>query len=362
MTLFDTTAFSAPFPEIGVHSVRAWYRSPAVFEAERERLFARSWAIVGTAEELATPGDYLTDVVAGVPLVVVRGDDGVLRGFHNLCRHRGIPVIEGSGRTGRYLTCPYHQWSYRRDGTLATVPQQQAEFPGLDLRDLPLVPAAVEEWAGMVFARPTAEGPTLADDFAGLDDRLAGFAALDLVEVAKVTYEAACNWKMIVENHVDVYHLWFLHQRSLGDLDHRQFSWDSLGANWWSQEPHLDPSNAPVGLVGLSETDQQAIGAHLLFPNLLIVTCGAYFATYDSVPVTPDRTRLTLRVRSNPGADGDAMVKHLDRFLSEDLAACESLQRATGSPAFRFGATARTHEAPVRAFHDAVRRALEEDV
>jgi phenylpropionate dioxygenase-like ring-hydroxylating dioxygenase large terminal subunit len=358
MTLFDTTAFNEPFPEIGIGSVRDWYRSPTVLEAERARLFARSWSVVGTTDELAAPGDFLTATVGGVPLLVVRGDDGVTRGFHNLCRHRGIPVIDGSGHTGRYLTCPYHQWSYRRDGSLATVPQQQAEFPDLDLATLPLLPAAVEEWAGIVFARPTAEGPSLAESFSGLDDRLAGFAALDLVEVAKVTYEAACNWKMLVENHVDVYHLWFLHQHSLADLDHRQFAWDSLGNNWWSQEPHLDRDVAPTGLVGLSDADQQSIGAHLLFPNVMIVTCGAYLATYDAVPVTPERTRLTLRVRANPDADGDAMVKNISRFLSEDLEACESLQRATGSPAFRFGATARTHEAPVRSFHAAVRRAL----
>ena len=358
MTLFDTTAFTEPFPEIGVRTVRDWYRSPTVLDAERERLFARSWAIVGTTESLAEPGDYLTETVAGVPLLVVRDDDNTLRAFHNLCRHRGIPIVEGCGRSGRFLTCPYHQWSYRRDGSLAVVPQQQTEFPDLALDDLPLIPAAVEEWAGMVFVRPDAAGPTLAESFAGLDERLAGFAALDLVEVAKVTHEAACNWKMIVENHVDVYHLWFLHQHSLGDLDHRQFAWDALGDNWWSQEPYLDRADAPTGLVGLSDTDQQSIGAHLLFPNLMIVTCGEYLATYDSVPVAPDRTRLTLRIRSNPNSDGDAMVKNIDRFLSEDLGACESLQRATGSPAFRFGATARTHEAPVRAFHAAVRRAL----
>ena len=173
-----------------------------------------------------------------------------------------------------------------------------------------------------------------------------------------MTYEAACNWKMIVENHVDVYHLWFLHQHSLGHLDHRVFAWESLGDNWWSQEPHKDPGDAPTGLSGLSTTDAQAIGAHLLFPNLMIVTCGAYLATYDAVPVAPDRTRLTLRIRSTPGADGDALIASVRAFLAEDLEACVELQIATGSAAFEFGATAARHEEPVRRFHEALRRAL----
>jgi choline monooxygenase len=360
MTPFAETAFSAPAPEIGVTSFRDWYRSPLVLEAEQERLFARSWAIVGTEEDLAVPGQYLTSTVAGVPIAVIRGDDGVLRAFHNLCRHRGIPVVAGAGKLGRFLTCPYHQWSYRRDGSLASVPQLETEFPGLDLATLPLRPAAVEEWAGMVFARPSVEGPTLHEAFGGIDDRLTGFTDQPLVEVAAVTYDAACNWKMVVENHIDVYHLWFLHQHSLGHLDHRKFEWESLDDNWWSQEPHKLATDAPVGLRGLGDRDAQTIGAHLLFPNLMIVTCGVYLATYDATPIAPDRTALTLRVRSTPDADGEALVASIRSFLAEDLVACEQLQLATGARSFGFGATAATHEAPVRRFHQALRRMLHE--
>jgi Rieske 2Fe-2S family protein len=358
MTVFATTAFNDPAPELGVTAFREWYRSEQVLDAENERIFARSWALVGTAEEVADPGAYLTPNVAGVPLIIVRGDDGVLRAFLNLCRHRGIPVVTGSGTAGRFLTCPYHQWSYRRDGSLATVPQQQTEFPDIDRTNLGLVPAAVGEWAGMVFVRPELDGPTLEESFAGLDHRLSGFTGQALVEVASVTYEAACNWKMIVENHVDVYHLWFLHQHSLGHLDHKQFFWESLGDNWWSQEPHKVRSEAPTGLDNLDDADAQAIGAHLLFPNLMIVTCGAYLATYDAVPIAPDRTRLTLRIRAKAGDDGEALVASVRAFLAEDIAACEQLQIATGSRAFSFGATAVNHEEPVRRFHEALRRGL----
>ncbi|HWD24153.1 MAG TPA: aromatic ring-hydroxylating dioxygenase subunit alpha [Acidimicrobiales bacterium] len=358
MTVVSSSAFTAAAPEIGVRAFRDWYRSHAVLDAERERLFVRSWALVGTSEGLATPGQYMTPDVAGVPLLVIRDDEGSLRAFHNLCRHRGIPIIAGSGMSGRFLTCPYHQWSYRRDGSLAVVPQQDSEFPGIDLAALGLVPASVDEWAGMVFVRVAGGGPSLHEAFAGIDDRLKGFTDQSLVEVASVTYEAACNWKMIVENHVDVYHLWYLHQHSLGHLDHQRFDWEALEANWWSQEPHKRPEEAPSGLFGLSEIDAGTIGAHLLFPNTMIVTCGAYLATYDAVPIAPDRTRLTLRIRSTPGADGAPLVASVRAFLSEDLAACEQLQIATGSPAFSFGATALTHEEPVRRFHSALRSAL----
>ncbi len=341
---------------LGAHSLAGLYREPAVLEVERATLFARCWSLVGAVEELESPGSYVTATPAGIPLMVVRGEDGVLRAFHNVCRHRGITLVEGAGTVGRYLTCPYHQWSYATTGDLVRVPQHDEQFAALDRCTLGLLPAQVETWAGMVFVNPSPEAPDLAIALAGLDTRLDQFLAGPLQQVAVVSYEAECNWKFLVENHIDVYHLWYLHARSLSAFDHRSFSWESLGDNWWSLEPMKAPPAEYIGFPWLDEDVRHTIGAYLLFPNLMLVTTDHYFATYDASPRSPDRTELTLRVRATADADAEALVASIRSFMAEDVEACERMQEGTGSPYFSVGALAESHEEPIRRFHAALRR------
>ncbi|HEY1633845.1 MAG TPA: aromatic ring-hydroxylating dioxygenase subunit alpha [Acidimicrobiales bacterium] len=337
---------------------RDWYRSEAALELERRQLFSRSWALVGIADEIEAPGSYLTVSLGEIPLVVVRGADGLLRAFHNVCRHRGVVLLTGSGCLGRFVTCPYHQWSYGLDGTLKRVPQLDEQFPGLDTARWGLRPAAAAEWHGMVFANPDPDAAALDNALGELGRRLDGYLSGPLVEVGRAEYVAACNWKFLVENHVDVYHLWYLHNRSLAMYEHGEFSWDMLGDSWWSREPLKDRSAARSRLGWLERPEREGIGAHLLFPNLMIVTTGDFFATYDAVPLAPDRTRLTLRIRSAPGADGDSLIDDVRSFMAEDIEICERLQDATGSPFFEVGPTAATHEEPIRRFHASLGRAL----
>jgi choline monooxygenase len=332
------------------------YTKDAVLEREQERIFGRCWALVATGEELSRPGSYLTTTVAGAPILVVRDHVGTLRAFHNVCRHRGITLVEGSGTLGRFMTCPYHQWSYSSDGELARVPQEDDQFHLLDKCALSLHRAQVAEWQGMVFVNPSAEAPDLASAMAGLDRRLDHFLSGPLRQVAQVDYEAGCNWKLLVENHIDVYHLWYLHARSLAGYDHRSFAWESLGDNWWSLEPLKDPAPVTGGLGWLDEAHRHRIGAYLLFPNLMMVTTDHYFATYDATPLTPGRTRLTLRVRSTDDAAADELVASIRSFMAEDVGACERMQVGTSSPHFGVGPTAHTHEEPIRRFHASLRR------
>jgi phenylpropionate dioxygenase-like ring-hydroxylating dioxygenase large terminal subunit len=342
----------------GPHPGRApyeWYTSGELLDIERRRLFDRSWALVGTVEDLPEPGAYLTVTVGSSSLVVVRDEAGHVRAHHNLCRHRGLPLVEGEGHCGRFMTCRYHQWSYDLSGALRRVPQAEMQFPGTEPERWGLKPAAAAEWHGMVFTNPDPAAPPLSESIGFLDGRLAPFLSGPLVEVAKVEYTARCNWKLLVENHIDVYHLWYVHSRSLSIYEHRSFEWELNSDNWWSLEPLKDRSAAPdSGLDWIPVAERQGIGAHLMFPNLMLVTTGSYFGTYDAVPITPDTTRLTLRVRSVPGADGPSLVESVRSFLAEDVAVCELLQTSAGSSAFEYGPLAATHEAPVRALHEAI--------
>jgi phenylpropionate dioxygenase-like ring-hydroxylating dioxygenase large terminal subunit len=209
-----------------------------------------------------------------------------------------------------------------------------------------------------VFVCPSTDATPFEVAISGLAARLERYLAQPLVEVARVDYTVGCNWKLLVENHVDVYHLWYLHQRSLARYEHRSFRWEWLDDNWWSTEPLNDAMTAAPGLPGLHREDREGIGAHLFFPNLMIVTTGHYLATYDARPLDPRRTSLTLRVRSSADTDGERLVASIRAFLAEDIVVCEGVQRAAASPGFAIGALARDHEAPIRRFHDLLRREL----
>jgi Rieske 2Fe-2S family protein len=359
LTVSTTTALgwsAADLEAAGLGSFSDLYTSEAFAALESRTVFSRSWTLVASAEQIG-PGRYRAVVVGGAPMVLWRDSEGICLAFHNLCRHRGMPLLEGEGRLGRFVSCPYHQWSFDLSGALVRVPQPD-QFPDVDLASLGLRPAPVVEWHGMIFVCPSTDPPDFANHTAFLAQRLDGHLSLPLVEVARVDYTVDCNWKLLVENHVDVYHLWYLHQRSLAAYRHTAFKWDWDGEAWWSLEPLKDPALAPAvpgGSTGLADERRFGIGAHLLFPNLMLVTTGEYLATYDARPLGPGRTEMTLRIRSSPGCDGGRLVRSMRSFLAEDMKACESMQRATGSPFYQVGPTAIRHEQPVRIFHSLLR-------
>ena len=348
---------AASLAEVGANALRDLYTSGEVYQAEQERLYSRSWMLAASSCEVGT-GRYLALRVGSHPVVLWRDSSGRCRAFRNMCRHRGLPLLEdGPGQIGRYVTCPYHQWSFALDGGLVNVPQRN-QFPGLEPDTLGLLPLPVVEWHGMIFVTT---GPSTVDfdaAMAPLAGRLAEYLDAGLVQVATSRYMVACNWKFLVENHIDVYHLWYLHQESLRAFEHRAFQWEWSGRTWWSWEPIKEPASVKYSLPGLSERNRCGIGAHLLFPNLMIINGPRYLATYDAEPVAPDRTQITLRIRSRDGENGVELVQMVEQFLAEDIRACEQLQVGAGSPAFAIGALARDHEAPLGRFHGLLRREL----
>src|SRR5579859_3938293 len=149
MTTFQRTTESY---KQGAHTMHAeYYTSPAILAEERVRIFGRQWNCVGRATQLRHAGDYIVRDLAGESLIIVRGRDGVLRAFFNVCRHRGTRICtEASGQFSETIQCPYHAWTYTTDGRLIGAPHMQA-VEGFDKRDYPLHEAAVAEWEGFVF-------------------------------------------------------------------------------------------------------------------------------------------------------------------------------------------------------------------
>ena len=190
-------------------SLPAWlYYDPGFFELERQRLFRRTWQLVCHVNDVPKAGDYHTLDFLSEKFLTVRGEDGVVRSFQNVCRHRAARVADGdSGNCGHRLVCPYHAWSYGLDGTLRNVPAWQG-FKDFDRASHGLFPLAQEIWRGFVFVRLEAGTPSVAEMMAPYDAEIAPYGIEDMVPQGRVTLRPRpVNWKNIGDNYADALHI-----------------------------------------------------------------------------------------------------------------------------------------------------------
>ena len=190
-------------------SLPGWLYTDAEYHAvEIERVLRPSWQIVCHDSELAAPGDWRTIEYLGESIVVVRGDDGVVRGFYNVCRHRAMRLVEGAAGCTRKLVCPYHAWTYELDGRLTGVPMRR-DYPALDMAASGLVSVEVDTWRGFVFVRLTDDGgPSVASMFAPYDHEVAPYRFEDVRALAPIRLrERQVNWKNVGDNYSDNLHI-----------------------------------------------------------------------------------------------------------------------------------------------------------
>jgi phenylpropionate dioxygenase-like ring-hydroxylating dioxygenase large terminal subunit len=183
-----------------------WYADPEIFRREQARIFRRSWQYAGHLAQLAQPGDYFTADVGVIPVVVLRDQEGTLRAFVNVCRHRGHQVVRGRG-SKKVLQCPYHAWTYGLDGSLRAAPRADRERH-FDARAYPLFPLAVGTWGPLIFVNPDPAAQPLAEALGDLPARVASLGT-DLNGLAlrhRQEYHLAANWKVFVENSIECYH------------------------------------------------------------------------------------------------------------------------------------------------------------
>jgi phenylpropionate dioxygenase-like ring-hydroxylating dioxygenase large terminal subunit len=336
----------------------AAYYDPEWYERERRELFGRTWNFVGHVSELAAAGDFLTAFVGTDPVVVVRASDGELRGFVNVCRHRGMVIACGRGNCGESLRCPYHGWEWSFEGALDRVPQRKTQFPDIEPDRLGLLPVAVATWAGFVFVHPDpAAAPTFRDWLGDLPDHCGDYPWDDLVEFGRTVVPLRCNWKLYIENHVDWLHLWYLHQDTLKQYEHIDGSYETSGLHWYSEE-RLRPGESryePAGvqpIPGITDDERDIMRANLLFPNVPFATLGTFIQTFQVVPTGPETSELDIRsygvrgsVLTDETRDGGLIV-----LRDEDGRACELMQQAIRSARFEVGPLALEHERPIEDF------------
>ena len=189
-------------------SLPGWiYRDPEYFEVEMERVIRPAWQIVCHANEIAEPGEWRTLDYLGESVIVLRGQDGEIRAFHNVCRHRASRIVSGQSGCARRLTCPYHAWTYALDGRLIGVPNR-SDYPGLDPSALGLIPVELEQWRGFVFVRLDPGGPSVAEMMARYDAEIEPYRFEALQAIGRVTLRPRdVNWKNVADNYSDGLHI-----------------------------------------------------------------------------------------------------------------------------------------------------------
>jgi choline monooxygenase len=255
------------------------YRDPEVLEQEQLRIFARNWQFVGHVSQLPETGGYITTSAGVEPVLVIRDDEGVLRAFRNVCRHRGSRLLSGSGECGKAIRCRYHGWTYRFDGSLIGVPEGRA-IPGLDKSALGLFPARAEVLCGLVFVNLDVHATPLAEQVAGLPERLSRYGLERLRPKREKATSQPANWKIVVDNYLEGYHVPIAHPGLMRLLDYKHYDVE-LHDRWvWFDARLRDkPSGNRMErlyqrlvepMPGLTEEDRRVWRYVLIYPNTAI--------------------------------------------------------------------------------------------
>jgi phenylpropionate dioxygenase-like ring-hydroxylating dioxygenase large terminal subunit len=344
----------------------AWYSDEGVSALERERIFATTWQYAGRSDHVREPGAFFASQAGHIPVVVVRDREGVLRGFVNVCRHRGHPVVSGDG-CRETLQCPYHAWTYDLDGSLRRAPRAERE-PGFDPTGLSLRPVAVETWGPFVFVNPEPEASRLADTLGGLPELIAE-SGVDLDALgfhSHHEWEIKSNWKVAIENFLECYHCPVAHPgfSKVIDVDPDAYLL-TISAAYTSQVGRVRESalsgNGKAPYVPTGDVTQAQY--HFIWPNTTIsIEAGPPNVAIERW--VPTGLRTTAEITDyffGPGVSEEQIedvIAFGTQVGEEDLALCESVQTGLDSRAVPQGRLMRESEQLIHDFQKKVVAAL----
>ena len=329
------------------HAPGGLYSDPAVLQRELTNIFHQDWLLLGRTEELPNPGDYRSFRIGREPVLMCRDKAGALRAYANMCLHRGVEVATGAGNQ-RAFVCPYHGWSYGLDGRLIGASWMQ-DSEGFDKRDCRLREYPLNEWQGWVFVSLAREPMPFAEYLADFEEKFGWVGMQDLRVGLRTDTKLNCNWKFMVENFIDFYHLKILHKGTIGrflttpdatyDLRPRgQVYIDEYDAGPLSKDGQAFADSMP----SMKDKPDRFSRCAVLPPNVNAFLRRGYMTLYTSWPVTPDTMVLTgyalwpKAVMESPEKDriiAEFQVM-LNKVLEEDFEMVESLQNAAAAASF----------------------------
>ena len=356
-----------------------YYVEPEIYAAEQERIFSPLWVCTVRAAELVEPGAFQTVDIAGESLIVVRGSDGKIRAFFNVCRHRGSRICSvTAGHVKHVFQCPYHVWSYGLDGALVGAPNWST-MPDLDAADRSLIPVHAREWLGYVWLCLAGDAPDFATSVQQqVSDRFGDRETIDrygldrLAVGKRIAYDVRGNWKLIVENFMECYHCANLHPELVTVLPEFRKGFPTQHKVGYGAEfgPDIQgftfdgrPGFAP--LAGLTPDQDRHYYGMTVLPQVVINLAPDHAIIHRIFPTAPDRTQvvcdwLFAAEVVNGGHDLTPSIELFNRVNSQDFAAVEACQPAMSSRAFKDGGVFVPAEHHIAAFNEWVRDRLGE--
>src|SRR5262245_5347397 len=330
-----------------------WYVDARIAELENQTVFSNTWQVLGRVDQVEKPGQFVTGTIAGEPIVAVRGADGQLRAFYNVCRHHAAKVVTEPCGVASILHCPYHGWNYGLDGSLKGMP----EFDGVknfERQKNGLVPIKVETWEAFVFVNLDPHAAPLQEFLGGLVPRCAPLGLGKLNFFGTRTYDIACNWKVFVDNYLDGgYHVPHLHKGLSSVLDYKQYTIENEDRYCLQSSPMV--SSGEDAATGATRKGDRA-WYFWQYPNLMINCYEGYMDTNLVIPLDVDHCRVVFdfyfadvsEQRRQHNAQSLAVG---DRVQQEDLGICEDVQRGLKSRAYGAGRLSVRREAGEQLFH-----------
>lgn len=367
------SACTDTLPDRPFHIAPEVYAGAARYAREIETVFRRAPLVLGHAAMLPKSGDTLTLDILGQPLLLVRGRDGVLRGFLNVCRHRGTrlcnngePGTTGGIQTRSQFTCPYHTWTYGLDGALKHVPLEDG-FPGLDKSNYGLTPIQLDAREGVIFGIVDANAPKMPIDpfLAGIEQDLAVHGFGDMQVFARAMTRRKTNWKLIMDAFLESYHVVRLHKNTLGSFFQDNAAvLDRVGPHLRTLLPRTEFAEVPALPESQWDGRRHSTFAYLLYPNTILVLSPDYTSLLSMYPTAVDET-LFSHVMLVPHAPTTEKERdHWQRsfelieggvFQAEDLFIAEQAQIGMASGANKTMLYGRL-ELGIRALHEELDR------
>jgi choline monooxygenase len=344
-----------------------FYVDPKILEIEKEKIFRRSWQLVGSLDQpcaevnglkktISDPETYFTTDVAGEPLLIVRDQQGILRAFSNVCRHRAGPIALGSG-CKNVMRCQYHGWTYTLDGKLIGTPDVEGvEF--FDRSTMGMFPVSLQTWEKFMFVNFDPRAESLSSVLGQIPQQAQGFQFAGLQFAERRDYLINCNWKVYVDNYLEGYHIPIAHPGLMREIDYAQYRTDTF--RFYSQQ------FAPIRAMKAEDAGERfyAPGTGLqqalyfwIFPNLMLNIYPDNISTNVIVPLTADKT-LTIfewffRDVDQPTTRAriEKAVAFSDEVQQEDILLCENVQRGLHSSTYDRGRYSVKRENGVHHFH-----------
>jgi choline monooxygenase len=330
-----------------------WYVNPAILERENEKVFSRSWQLIGRAEQVRSPGDYFTTAVAGEPVIVVRGADEKLRAFSNVCRHRAGPVAEGAGKR-KAFQCGYHGWTYSLEGRVIGTP----EFDGVECfsKETTCLPSfKIDTWSGLVFINLDLNSLSLAETLEDLPARIAGQDLSRMRLAARKDWYIDCNWKVYVDNYLEGYHIPVVHPSLNRELDYARYRTETRRYYSIQHSPIKRTKNSRIRRDENAESNEAQF--FWLFPNLMLNVYPDNYSTNLILPLGPGRTLTIFEWYFRDPEQDDVQekvnrtIEFSDEVQIEDIKICEAVQRGLSSRFYDRGRYCVKRENGVHHFH-----------